>query len=148
VEIDPDSASRYLPTMNRELEVLEANEAFYRAFAARDAEAMDALWARRAPVACIHPGWDALDGREDVVGSFRALLTSGGAPGVRCTAAAAHVVGEAAFVTCHELIAGARLVATNVFAREDGVWRMVHHHASPMAPAQVRTRPPEPELRS
>jgi ketosteroid isomerase-like protein len=134
--------------MNRELEVLEANEAFYRCFAARDADAMDALWARRAPVACIHPGWDALDGREEVVRSFRAILASGGAPRVSCTAASAHVVGEVAFVTCHELIAGARLVATNVFAREDGGWRMVHHHASPMASAQVRARPPEPELRS
>ncbi|HSM93526.1 MAG TPA: nuclear transport factor 2 family protein [Anaeromyxobacteraceae bacterium] len=134
--------------MNRELEVLEANEAFYRSFAARDADAMDALWARRAPVACIHPGWDTLDGRAEVVGSFRAILTSGGAPQVRCSAASAHVVGEVAFVTCHELIAGARLVATNVFAREDGAWRMVHHHASPMAPAQVRARSPEPELRS
>jgi ketosteroid isomerase-like protein len=134
--------------MNRDFEILEANEAFYRAFAARDADAMDALWAQRAPVACIHPGWDALDGREEVVGSFRALLTSGGAPQVRCTGASAHVLGEVAFVTCHELISGARLVATNVFAREDGRWRLIHHHASPMAPGQVRARPPEPELRS
>ena len=134
--------------MKRELEVLEANEAFYRAFAARDPDTMDALWAQRAPVACIHPGWDALDGREEVVGSFRAILTSGGAPQVRCSEASAHVMGDTAFVTCHELIAGARLVATNVFAREDGVWRIVHHHASPLAPAQVRARTPERELRS
>jgi ketosteroid isomerase-like protein len=134
--------------MSRDFEVLEANEAFYRAFEARDADAMDALWAQRAPVACIHPGWDALDGRARVVGSFRAILESGGATRVRCTEASVHVVGDAAFVTCHELISGARLVATNVFAREDGVWRLIHHHSSPMAPEQVRARPPEPELRS
>ena len=24
------------------------------------------------------------------------------------------------------------LVATNVFAREDGVWRLIHHHAGPL----------------
>jgi ketosteroid isomerase-like protein len=130
-----------------ELEVLEANESFYRSFSAHDADAMDALWARRAPVACIHPGWDALDGRAEVLGSFRALLESGGPMQVRCTAASAHVVGDTAFVTCHELLSGARLVATNVFTREDGAWRMVHHHASPMAPGQVRARRPEPELR-
>ena len=36
--------------------VLAANAAFYRAFAERDVDAMDALWARSIPVACIHPG--------------------------------------------------------------------------------------------
>src|SRR5262245_55172090 len=33
-----------------EAEILAANEAFYRAFAGRNFAAMDALWARRAPV--------------------------------------------------------------------------------------------------
>jgi hypothetical protein len=37
-------------------QVLFANEAFYRAFADRDIDAMDALWARGEPVLCIHPG--------------------------------------------------------------------------------------------
>jgi ketosteroid isomerase-like protein len=134
--------------MKLDIEVLEANEAFYRAFAARDVAAMDAAWARRAPVACIHPGWDALDGREEVVGSFRAILESGSAPKVRCTLAQAHLLGEVAFVTCHELVQGATLVATNLFVREDGAWRLCHHQASQLAPGQARARPPEPELRS
>jgi len=30
-------------------------------------------------------------------------------------------------------VAGAALVATNVFALARGVWKMVHHHASPVA---------------
>ncbi len=134
--------------MSREIEVLEANEAFYRAFAARDADAMDALWARHAPVACIHPGWDALDGRAEVLGSFRAILGSGSSPHVRCTVAAAHVMGDMAFVTCHELVEGARLVATNVFTREDGAWRMVHHHSSLLPATQLRAHRSDPELRS
>jgi ketosteroid isomerase-like protein len=134
--------------MMRDIEVLEANEAFYRAFAARDVAAMDAAWARQAPVACIHPGWDALDGREEVVGSFRAILESGSAPRVRCTLAQAHLLGEVAFVTCHELVEGATLVATNLFVREEGAWRLCHHQASQLAPGQRRARPPEPELRS
>jgi ketosteroid isomerase-like protein len=134
--------------MRSEIEVLEANEAFYRAFTARDLTAMDALWARRGPVACIHPGWDSLDGREEVLGSFRAILESGAAPEVRCTLAQAHLLGEVAFVTCHELVQGARLVATNLFVREDGAWRLCHHQASQLAPGQARARPPEPELRS
>jgi ketosteroid isomerase-like protein len=134
--------------MRRDIEVLEANEAFYRAFAARDVDAMDEAWAREAPVACIHPGWDALDGRTEVLASFRAILESGSAPQVRCTLAQAHLLGDAAFVTCHEVLEGAVLVATNVFVREAGGWRICHHQAAPLAPGQRRARPPEPELRS
>ena len=134
--------------MSGEIEVLEANQAFYRAFAARDVPAMESLWAQRAPVACVHPGWDVLDGREEVLRSFRAILESPAAPDVRCTMAQAHLLGEAAFVTCHELVQGARLVATNTFVREDGAWRLVHHQASQLAAGQQRKRPPEPELRS
>jgi ketosteroid isomerase-like protein len=125
-----------------ELEVLEANEAFYRAFARRDLAAMTRLWAEHHPVACVHPGWDVLDGREEVLSSFRAILGSEAAPRVSCSLAQARVLGEAALVTCHELVEGGRLAATNVFAREGGRWRMVHHQASPIAPGQVRDLPP------
>lgn len=125
-----------------ELEVLEANGAFYRAFAARDLGAMAGLWAESHPVACAHPGWDVLDGREEVLDSWRGILGSEAAPDVSCSHAQARVLGEAAFVTCHEVVAGGRLVATNLFVREGGRWRMVHHQASPIAPGQERAPPP------
>jgi ketosteroid isomerase-like protein len=124
-----------------ELEVLEANAAFYRAFTRRDTGAMQRLWAARMPVACIHPGWDALSGRAEVLSSWERILGSEGSPEVRCTLAEAHVLGEVAVVTCHEVLEGGRLAASNVFAREDGAWRMVHHQASPMAPGQARQEP-------
>jgi ketosteroid isomerase-like protein len=125
------------------LEVLEANAAFYRAFSARDAQAMEALWAERQPVACAHPGWDVLTGRDEVLDSWRRLFASGGTPArMSCSRAEAHVLGDVAFVTCHEVIPGGRLLATNVFAREGGAWRMVHHQASPIAPGQERPPPP------
>jgi ketosteroid isomerase-like protein len=124
-----------------ELEVLDANSAFYAAFTGRDLEAMDAVWARGAPVACIHPGWEALRGREEVMESWRAIL-SGNAPAVRCTRASAHVLGGAAFVVCHERLPGGRLVATNVFVREDGAWRMVHHQAGPLPEPEEEEAPP------
>src|SRR5512143_923731 len=113
-----------------EIAVLEANEAFYRAFARRDAEAMERLWAERHPVACVHPGWDVLDGREHVLASWRGILRSPGSPNVACALAEAHLLGEVAVVTCHEVLPEGRLAATNVFAREDGAWRMVHHQAT------------------
>jgi ketosteroid isomerase-like protein len=125
-----------------ELEVLEANERFYGAFGRRDPDAMALGWAERHPVACIHPGWDVLDGRDRVLASWRSILGSGGAPDVTCAVAEARVLGEVAFVTCHEVLAGGRLAATNLFVREAGQWRMVHHQATPIAPAQVRPREP------
>lgn len=124
-----------------ELEVLETNEAFYRAFDARDATGMESLWAERHPVACIHPGWDVLEGREEVVESWRRIFRSGGAPHVSPARAEAHVIGDVALVTCHEVLESGRLAATNVFVLEDGAWRVIHHQATPIAPGQERPAP-------
>jgi len=49
--------------------VLSANLEFYRAFTLRDVGAMDQIWARTLPVACIHPGWMALRDRDAVMQS-------------------------------------------------------------------------------
>jgi hypothetical protein len=97
---------------------------------------MDALWAKEVPVACLHPGWEPLLGREAVVTSWRRILLGGGAPDrIRCERARAHVAGDAAWVVCAEVIPGGTLMATNLFVREGGAWRMVHHHASALPPA-------------
>ncbi len=111
--------------------ILFANEAFYRAFAARDLAAMDGIWARNLPVACIHPGWGRLTGRRPVMESWRNILANPGAPAIICRDAEAHTLGEVAFVLCYEAIGATYLVATNIFAREGGAWRMVHHQAGP-----------------
>ncbi len=116
----------------QELEVLDANSAFYAAFDRRDPDAMEGLWAEEAPVACIHPGWDVLRGRAEVLASWRAIL-GGDPPRIRCTRASAHVVGDVAYVVCRERLPDAELVATNVFVRERGAWRICHHQAGPVA---------------
>ncbi|HUJ28892.1 MAG TPA: nuclear transport factor 2 family protein [Myxococcales bacterium] len=124
-----------------EQEVLQANEAFYEAFEAGDIGAMDACWAREAPIACLHPGWEPLLGREAVMHSWRGILLGGGAPGaIRCERAVARVSGDCAWVVCREVLPAGSLVATNVFQREGGAWRMVHHHASPMPPPRPAPR--------
>lgn len=112
--------------------VLAANAAFYRAFTERDVAAMDALWARDTPVACVHPGWHVLNGREAVMASWRGIL-NGVPPAIRCTEAIACIAGSAAFVVCTESIDAAELVATNVFVQEHGNWKLAHHHAGPVA---------------
>jgi len=124
-----------------EIEVLEVNSRFYAAFAGRDGAALEGLWAQAVPVTCVHPGWDALRGREEVVRSFRAIL-AGDPPAIRCSAASAQVLGEAAVVVCHEHVPGAgRLVATNVFIREGGAWRLCHHQAGPLQQATADSSP-------
>jgi ketosteroid isomerase-like protein len=120
---------------SQEEEVLAANGEFYRAFAARDARAMDAVWAKASPVVCIHPGWPALFGREQVMASWRSIMLGPGSPDIACGEEVAQVCGEAAFVVCIEQLPGAELIATNVFVREAAGWKMVHHHAGPVARA-------------
>jgi len=113
--------------------LLVANETFYRAFVARDIAQMESLWSASAFVGCIHPGWSALRGREPVIASWRSILGSGQSPRVVCANPTAHMLGDAGFVLCEERVGPAVLIATNVFSLERGVWKMVHHHAAPVA---------------
>lgn len=113
--------------------LLETNEAFYRAFNGRDVAAMESLWSAAASVACVHPGWTALRGREAVLASWRSILRSGQSPRVVCANPSAHLLGDTGFVLCEERVGAAVLIATNVFMLERGEWKMVHHHASPIA---------------
>lgn len=123
-----------------ETEILAANEAFYQAFARRDIVVMDALWARRAPVACIHPGWGVLRGRAEVMASWRGILENPTPQPITCSGPDVFVLGEAAFVVCTESVDGSALIATNVFVREDGAWRLVHHQAGPVAQREAPPR--------
>ena len=113
----------------------QANARFYEAFSSQDLAAMDGLWARDVPVACIHPGWPALHTRGDVMSSWRAILgdlPSDDAPEVSCAEPQATVRGDMGFVICEEHVGPHKLLATNVFVREDGQWMLVHHHAAPV----------------
>lgn len=110
--------------------VLEANAAFYDAFANKDYEAMDALWSRTAFCATVHPLGSLLMGREEVMDAWAAILGNPEQPRVLSGGAHAAVLGDMAYVVGQELVAGTPIVATNIFVREDGVWRMAHHHSS------------------
>jgi ketosteroid isomerase-like protein len=114
-------------------DVLAANEAFYRAFNQKDPEAMDGLWARVAPVRCIHPGWNVLTGRDPVMESWRGILANQAQPKIVMGGASVTSFGDVAVVTCRELVAGTPLAATNIFAVEDGAWRLIHHHSGPVS---------------
>jgi ketosteroid isomerase-like protein len=126
-----------------ETAVLEANDEFYRSFSRGDYAAMSDLWAKVAPVACLHPGGRLLSGRQAVLSSFRELLAAAPAWKMVSRDASVHVFAEAAFVTCLEANGDqpAHLAATNIFVLEDGRWRMVHHHAGPLSVPEPRRRP-------
>ena len=111
--------------------VLFANEAFYRAFADRDEEAMLDAWSKTAQISCLHPGWGPLFGREAVLQSWVAIIRNPDSPAISCHDAIACIHGETAWVVCFEEIAGNFLVATNMFVHEGRVWKLVHHQAGP-----------------
>jgi ketosteroid isomerase-like protein len=125
-------------------DVLEANARFYRAFTAGDFAAMRDLWAEDAPVACVHPMSPVLVGRDAVLGSWRQILREAPPMAMRCDQAVVHLAGDSALVLCYEGNGErpAHLAATNAFVREAGRWRMVHHHASPLARPISRPAPP------
>jgi ketosteroid isomerase-like protein len=122
--------------------VLAANLEFYRAFAARDLAAMDALWARRAPVACLHPGWSALKDRKAIMDSWAGIFSNPDAPRIACFDEHAFVFGDVALVLCEEELEAGTLAASNFFIREEGVWRIAHHQAGQIVRRQAeRGRP-------
>ena len=88
--------------------VLAANLEFYRAFTARDLAAMNALWARRAPVACLHPGWTALNDRDAIIQSWEGILSNPDAPRVACFDEQVFLYGDVALVLCEKSSLAAR----------------------------------------
>jgi hypothetical protein len=46
-----------------------------------------------------------------------------------------------ALVTCEEELDGSSLAASNLFVLENGLWRLVHHQATPI---MTRQEPPKP----
>lgn len=118
--------------------LLFANSAFYAAFAARDLEAMDAIWSSREPVSCIHPGWSMLIGRDAVMASWQSILSNPNAPRISAHNASARTFDSIGYVICHEALQEGFLIATNIFVREGGEWKLLHHQAGPCpAPVQL-----------
>jgi ketosteroid isomerase-like protein len=126
--------------MDEETErVLEANRKFYAALARRSVAEMEECWSHADDVACTHPGWHRLDGWDEVSRSWQAIFTNSRAWRVRSEGERALRDGELAVVFCIENLEAigaqgdpARMQATNVFRKENDVWKIVHHHASPM----------------
>ena len=116
--------------------LLRANRDFYRAFASADYVAMDRLWSEHAESTCVHPGWEALRGRDRVMASWRGILRR--PLPVRSRDEVATVLGDVGVIVCVEVLPEGELVATNVFVLEQGRWRMLHHQAGLIARSRER----------
>ena len=127
-------------TETEKVAVEAANVAFYLALEKRDLSRMDGIWSHEGSISCVHPGWHRLDGWPEVRRSWENIFAHSRAWTVACEDVRISVAGDLAWVLCVEVIrpfgieekgAAARMQATNIFVRQDGGWRMVHHHASP-----------------
>src|SRR5687768_14712089 len=76
--------------------VISANRSLYRAFAAGDLAAMDALWAREKPVACIHPGGPVLESRAIILDSWAAIMVSPDRPSIQPQRVRVFLLGDIA----------------------------------------------------
>lgn len=123
-----------------------AEAAFYAAFEARDLDAMMAVWATADSIACIHPLAAPLNGRVAVATGWHSMFEAAGQ--FRVQAELAHEMREAdevirivrEYLTIgQEAEPRPPILATNVYRKEAGGWRMVLHHASPL---QVGGTPP------
>lgn len=122
-----------------ETAVAAANLAFYRALEARNLAQMEQVWLNAESASCVHPGWHRLDGWEEIRRSWENIFGNSRPWTVSCEDIRIGVAGDLAWVTCIEVITpfggdevedAARMLATNLFGRMDGRWRLVHHHAS------------------
>jgi len=128
------------PSYEDRKQVAAANRAFYRAFETFDVGAMAAVWLDDPTVRCVHPGGELLVGHSLVLASWRSIFESTTAIRFELADLAVDVQGDMAWATCVERMGDpgdpediSEAAATNAFLRDDdGGWRLVLHHASPI----------------
>ena len=129
--------------MDNELEieaVAEVNERFYRALENADLEVMSEIWLHEDWVKCVHPGWNLITGWDEIYESWNQIFSGSTGMRVSATNVEIRIEGDFALLSCYENLAvflnstsaplSVRTIATNLFHRVTGKWRMIHHHAS------------------
>ena len=128
----------------------DAEQAFYHAFELADLVEMMAVWAEEDDIVCVHPGGGRHSGVVEVRESWRQIFSQG--PRLRFRLAgnrlfagrmmSVHSIYE------HVTVAGDTrptnpVLSTNIYVLTDRGWRMLVHHASPLAPeAAPKEAPP------
>lgn len=129
-------------------EILNVNARFYQALAQADLAAMEELWHHGQVTECVHPGWDRLRGWPAIQQSWARIFSHQGPMHVHMGDPMVHWRGDIGWVTCYENVVirsgnylqVSQMLATNVFERIEGRWKMVIHHVSPAPPEMPRPR--------
>lgn len=127
----------------------DAEKAFYQAFESADLAAMMAVWAEEDDIVCVHPGGPRHAGVIEVRESWQQIFAHG--PRLRFRLAGSrrypgrtlsiHTAYEHASVAGDPRPANP-VFATNIYLLTDRGWRMLMHHASPLAPEAVPQETP------
>lgn len=119
----------------------DAEQAFYRAFERADLVEMMAVWAEEEDIVCVHPGGGRHSGVVEVRESWRQIFSQG--PRLRFRLAGSRVFSGRMLavhsVYEHVAVAGNPrpanpVLSTNIYTLTERGWRMLVHHASPLAP--------------
>lgn len=123
----------------------DTEAAFYDALQSGDIERLMACWADEDEVVCVHPGGPRLVGLAAIRASFEQMFAGGSIqafPGqvrrVQSLASAVHNLVERIEVLTADGVRQAMAVATNVYHKTPQGWRMVVHHVTPGAPADLQ----------
>ncbi len=122
-------------------EVRQANRGFYDAFETLEVEQMERVWLQEPHIVCIHPGWRPLSGWGPIMHSWERIFDSTFEMKFDISEIQIMVQGDLAVVVVQENltqrgydgIIKSTVLATNVFERSGGEWKMVLHHGSPVA---------------
>ena len=126
--------------MKNEESIIAANENFYKAFNARDLDAMKNVWGSQEKVTCIHPGWVPLNDLESIIDSWEGIFKNSGNMDIQITDISVTASESLAWVSCVEKlytiathgVLASKVFSTNLFQLNEGNWKMIMHHASPL----------------
>jgi len=110
-----------------EFGVRKAQLEFYEAFSTGNVDAMGRVWSTESHCRCVHPGMGSIEGREDVMESWKQILSSASSNKFDIEPARVQIDihGLVAVCSCVEKTkGGGSLEALNIYRRESGSWRM------------------------
>lgn len=121
----------------------EAELAFYDALERNDIDAMMGVWLETDGIVCVHPGASRLQGMREIKAGFSQMFEEP-SPMMDFTLAdmSCQTVGDLSIHTVREeiLVDGqlaSVMLATNIYQKTAGGWRMLLHHASPELDLEV-----------
>lgn len=131
----------------------EAESAFYTAFAKGNLDAMMQVWLDSDAISCVHPAGPRLAGRQAVRAGWTEILAA--SAGLRFRLGELSRTQDALLSVhlLHEYLTvpgedseRAPVVATNIYQLTQQGWRMLLHHASPVALVAIVETPPPAKL--